>query len=216
MPETPKQEISRRVRGYPESVGPFFKSAFALTASLPEDVRKRLFDGIISEFERGQRRIDGAEVATITGLTSSDADQAAAVYSLIIGLLAESNASPAEFVEASKGFIFDPEHEQTVLAIATAICSHRDQIAATIKLARLSGAVLPSFAQLEIAIDVRLSIVGGSVETAVPVAVVHLDTDADHQEAWFQMTIADVEKVTEKFTKALGDLKVAQAVGSKK
>jgi hypothetical protein len=48
------------------------------------------------------------------------------------------------------------------------------------------------------------------IENAVPVALVHLDTDVSNRELWFQMTRGDVEAVIERLTRVLQQMDVAE------
>jgi hypothetical protein len=62
----------------------------------------------------------------------------------------------------------------------------------------------------DVTIDVRLRISDRSVKTGVPVAIVHIDTDAVNRELWLQLTRGDVEDTIKTLSQSLEDMKVAE------
>jgi hypothetical protein len=143
-----------------------------------------------------------------------DAERLASAYSIIIGLLSESEASAEQFAEAARNKLFNEEDELTAFTIATLACEHRDELKAGIERAQLAGAVLPSLIRFELEVDFRVRVSEGTIKTGVPIAVVHIDTDATAQEMWLQLSRGDVEDMIKKLNDTLESMNVAETLAS--
>lgn len=209
MAESPREELVRRLSEYPREPLTYFKNGFSIASRLSEDARKLVLPELLKNFKRGRRHVGGAALRVVTGLPAREAEQLAAVYSIIIGLLSESAATPADFVAAAKGILFDAEHEVVATSIADAICAQREEISTAITRAQLAGEVLPSLDTFEVVTDLRIRFAEGQIKTLVPVAIVHVDTDGPEQELWLQLSVGDIEEIVKKLSEALTELKEA-------
>ncbi len=98
-----------------------------------------------------------------------------------------------------------------MLLIAAAIRQRRDTFIRAQARARLSQAVLPSFRDLQLAVDVRVRTKGDAVSLAVPVAVGMLRTDIGApDQIWFQASKNDLERIASEVTRALRAIDAAQ------
>ncbi|HLW90272.1 MAG TPA: hypothetical protein VKS78_03080, partial [Roseiarcus sp.] len=188
MPDTPGEELARRLAGYPKDALSFFEKAFAAAASVPEETRRLIFNEVVENLKRGNRRLDGSVLGPLTHLSEREAERLASVYSVVIGLLSESSATPEDFVAHAKGVLFAPAQEDIAKLIATSVCEARPGIRGIVDRAQLAGEVLPSLYSFDIAIDVRVRVVDGKVQTFIPVAVMHIDSDVDDVDLFIQMT----------------------------
>ncbi|HET6246554.1 MAG TPA: hypothetical protein VFE47_02560 [Tepidisphaeraceae bacterium] len=117
---------------------------------------------------------------------------------------------------AAEAQIIGESAVKPVTLLATLLASDKAQIRQNMERARLGAAVLPSLSEFSVVIDVRLDFEkdmtgpSGEVGLAVPVAVVHLDTDSYNQEAWFQMTRPELENMIDRLQLALDRLKKAE------
>jgi hypothetical protein len=216
MAESPKEELARRIGEYPKEALPYFNQGFVSASKLSEETRRLVLAEVIASFKRGTRRLDGAALRPLTKLNDREVEQLASVYSLVIGLLSESSATTEDFIASAKGILFLPEQESTAQLIAASVCASRQEIRLTVDRAQLAGEILPSLFVFDIAVDIRIRVVDGEVKTFVPVAIVHLDTDADSEEVWFQMSRGDVEDTISKLTNALDDMKLAETMTPRK
>lgn len=215
MPESSAEQLARRVAGYPGEAFGFFKGGFAAAAALQESTRRQVLAEVIDNIRRGVRRLQGSALASVTGLSDRDSEQLASAYSLVIGLLADSSATPDEFVDAGKGKLFKDEHVEVAREVAAAICGARGEISSSIEKTQLAGQVLPSLSEFEATVDIRLKIVDGQVKLSVPVAVVHIDTDAGGQEIWIQLTRGDIDEVIKKLSECLDHMVIAENATSR-
>jgi hypothetical protein len=171
---------------------------------------------MISNFQRGTRRLDSSNLQEITGLSTSIAEQVASVYSLVIGLLSETTATPDEFVQAAVDKLFLEKDQIAARSIVAAVCEARGEINQTVARTQLAGEVLPSLYTFDVAVDLRVRVEKGSVVTSVPVAVLHIDTDADNHEIWLQLTKGDIDNLIRTLTKTLQDMQVAEGLAPPK
>ncbi|MGY2808686.1 hypothetical protein [Bradyrhizobium sp. USDA 4506] len=176
------EELEGRLSRYPQQALLFFQAGFSSAASLPEEARRHVLAEMISNFQRGTRRLDSSNLRKITGLSENGADQLATVYSLVIGLLSETTATPDEFIVAAENKVFLEKDRSVAKSIATEVCNARPKIQETVARTRLAGEVLPSLSTFDLSIDVRVRVENGAIGIAVPVAVVHIDTDADNRD----------------------------------
>jgi hypothetical protein len=146
--EAPKAELKRRIAEYPNEALSFFTEGFSVASKLSEEVRKQVLQSMIVSLKGGTRRVGGSNLPTVTGLGVRDSERLASAFSLMIGLLSESTATPEDFLSVAKGVLFLPEDEPAASAIANSICAQRQEINAGVQRAQLAGEVLPSFSAI--------------------------------------------------------------------
>jgi len=212
MPLDPREELKRRVDEFPDEALSYFNSNFTAIASLADEARNAALKMLLDALKRGQHRVDGSALRSISELSQRDAEKVASTYLLVVGLLTDSAATPEDFALVARGKLFREENERAALSLAQSICSQRDEISRAVQRAQLGGAVLPSLRKFEIATDVRLKISDGAVKNGVPVIVAHIDTDADRQELWVQLSQRDVEEIIRKMNECLKDMAIAESV----
>lgn len=203
---SPKDEVTRRLDSLPEAGRKFFRAAFGVASNVDQRRRAQILDQLISDFEQGRRDLNRADLKARTGLDENDAGSVISLFTLAIGLISETGASADDFIEAAKGIILDPPYEAVGMEVASLICAKRDQIKRTLAKAQLGHSVLPSLTGFQIAIDVRMRLENGAIVTKVPVAILHIDTDAVSQELWVQLSQADIEELLTKLRTAESDL----------
>jgi hypothetical protein len=212
VPESAVEELARRISDYPERSLPFFRGAFSIASTLADDVREKVLAELIESLRSGRRIFDGNQFIAATGLGERDAEQLASALSLVIGLISESSATPDEFVVAGRGRLFDAADEPVAKSIAISICDRRTEISEVVERAQLVASVLPSLAAFDIAVDLRLRFVDGTLRSSVPACVVRISTDTNSQEIWLQMSRGDLQDLIAKLTTALGDMDAAAAL----
>jgi hypothetical protein len=212
MAESPRDELARRVAEYPPEALSFFKEGLTVASALSEESRASVLKRVTASFRSGMRRLSAGMLRSIAKLSERDAEQLAYTYSVMIGLLLESAATPDDFIGSAKGFLFDSDQEAVARSIATSICTSRGEIQATVDRAQLAGEVLPSLFTFDLAVDVRLRIVDKELKTFVPVAILHLDTDVENQETWVQLSKGEVEEAIQKLTECLENLNLAETL----
>jgi hypothetical protein len=129
-------------------------------------------------------------------------------------LLSETTATPDDFVEAATGVIFLEGDRAVARSIASEVCDARSEITKTVARTQLAGEVLPSLYTFDVAIDLRVRVENKAIVASVPVAVLHIDTDAEDHEIWVQLTKGDIDNIIRTLTRALEDMQVAEGLTS--
>jgi len=210
MAETPREHLARRLADYPNVARGYFNAGFIAAARLSKDERDRVLAELVKSFQSGVREVSSSAIAQIASVEAKAADRIGLIYSITIGMLSETSATPEDFVATASGVLFEPAQQGVALEIATAICAHRDSIKAAVERAQLSGMVLPSLSAFEVAVDIRVRMSDGKITAAVPVTVAHIDTDGDRQELWVQLSTGDIENITKKLTDCLDEMRQAE------
>jgi hypothetical protein len=211
MPEA----LARRMATYPKEAMRFFDGGFASAASLSDDVRRQVLNHVIQNLKDGGRQVRGSLLAPVTNLSERESEQLASAYSLVIGLLVDSSATPEEFIEAGRGRLFTEQYEGIAKSIATAICAIRDEIKPILERAQLAGQVLPSLTGFDVALDVRVRVLDRTVANYVPIVVVHIGTDATSDDLWLQLSRSDIDDLITKLSDCLVQMDAAESFFSK-
>jgi len=118
----------------------------------------------------------------------------------------------SDFVQAGSGNIFEAGCEPTASAIADFVISKRAALDKAMARRRLANAVLPSLAVFEVTVDLRIRFEEGKVQEFVPVALAHIDTDADNTELWLQLSRADIMVIIDKLNKCMNEMALAEDI----
>jgi hypothetical protein len=91
------------------------------------------------------------------------------------------------------------------------VASYGPQIATVLRKATLTDQVLPSFMNMSVAVDLRIGFTEGRVDVAVPIVLIHIDTDGDNQELWFQCSKQQMLLIKDDIEAALKKMEAAEA-----
>ena len=106
----------------------------------------------------------------------------------------EAEVSPSAIVSAFvDSRLLDAGAKQPVEMILARFFNDRAKIDATYRRASVADRLLPSLENFELDIDVRFDFEKQEIALAVPVVLARIDTDAPHEEIWFQMTKSQAE-----------------------
>ena len=112
-----------------------------------------------------------------------------------------------EFVKAGA---LETGDRTAVLRFASAVASRRGTFKQVMDRSRLASEVLPSLLEFESTVDIRLGFEKGRVAVFMPVALLHIDTDAQGQEVWLQLTRLQLEKIAEDLQETLKQMVEAE------
>lgn len=133
-----------------------------------------------------------------------------------VPLLGNSGTVEEFTAAATKVEILTPDLVDKLLPFFQVVIQEQPLLARAIRRASLPGQVLPSFTDFEIAIDVRIAFEDHGVYESVPVAIVHIDTDASGGEIWFQASKAQMERLKSSVDTAIKRMELAEAWAQKK
>jgi hypothetical protein len=97
-----------------------------------------------------------------------------------------------------------------MLPFCELVVSQRAGVRQLLTRSQLSAVVLPVLTSFDITVDIRLGFEEGQVATALPVAVVHMDTDSAGQEVWFQINQRQLERTIKDLNNALKEIQEAE------
>ena len=212
MSENNIEELKAQFALYPDEARRFFRSGFDVASRLSVNDRKTALAEFLSHALRGKRLGSGISLSPIPGLNKREMDQLAATFSVVVGILTDSNATARDFSDAATGNLFDEQHSEAAMSLATLVCEQRAALSTALQKAQLSGSVLPSLEQFNLAVDLRLKIAEGVVRTSVPVVVAYISTDVDGKSLGFQMTKTDVEEMINKLQEISEAIKTAETL----
>jgi hypothetical protein len=203
--------LSREIADYPDRAKAAARHGFEIVSGVTEADRTKAVESMLFSFERGAGTIDTELLSNqIPSLTRRDAGRVITALSISIAFLTQNAVTAAEFVQAASGNLFDADCEPTVSAIADVVISRRATLDKAMARQRLATVVLPSLAEFEVTVDLRIRVENGQVQEFVPVALAHIDTDANNNEFWFQMSRADIDMLLDKLTNCAKEMDLGE------
>ena len=208
--------LSREIADFPDRAKEAARQGFEIVNGLSETERATAVELMFSSFERGGGSIDTELLSNaIPSLTRRDAGRVMTALSFSFALLTQNVVTAAEFVQAGSGNLFDPTCEPTAAAIADIVISRRAALDRAMARNQLANAVLPSLARFDVTVDLRIRFENEKLQEFVPVALAHIDTDADNTEFWFQMSRADITVLLDKLTKCAREMELGDQLLNK-
>ena len=116
-----------------------------------------------------------------------------------------------EFItSAVKAGIIPQNLVSKIQPFVDAVVAEKAQIGRVMRRAALPAQVLPYMSNFEVAVDIRLAFEEEAVLEAVSVAIVHIDTDANSEEIWFQASIQQMRKLKSDVELAIKRMEAAE------
>jgi hypothetical protein len=201
--------LDSEIASLPASMRSALVSGYRLAATLDEGEWRRAVESVIRDAERTGGTFDLETLAETLSIPERDARRVLSGISATVAVLTQTGASADEFVDlAKKGTL--PEASVRAASIASElIVTAREELERSFARRRLAAAVLPSLDSFEVTVDLRLKIADGRVEDFVPVALVHIDSDAVDHELWLQLTLDDVSSMIKKLEDARDQMGIA-------
>jgi hypothetical protein len=126
-------------------------------------------------------------------------------------LSAHPECTPEQFVDVlQQAGIVDSAQVTVALKLAETVIAERPELTEEFEKGALGNVVLPSVRRLETSVDVRLSTSDTGVITAVPVVLMMLDTNAEGQVLWCQMSKQELNAMIAKLNRAKKDVETAE------
>jgi hypothetical protein len=208
--------LLREIDDFPDRAKAAARQGFEIANGLSETDRAKALELMFSSFARGGGSIDTELLANeIPSLTRRDAGRVMTALSLSFALLTQNAVTAAEFVQAGSGNLFDTACNPTASAVADIVISRRPTLDKAMARSRLANAVLPSLTRFDVAVDLRIRFENGKAQEFVPVALAHIDTDADNTEIWFQLSRADITMLLEKLSTCARDMELGEELLNK-
>lgn len=205
--------LSDVLSGMPRGFKELARRGFAVLADLDQQYYAAVLRAAVTSLESKDAPLDDLEKHL--NLSKNDLSSLFASSMLIIPLLGEGGSAD-EFANAAMKVDLIPANLlPKIKPFIETVVSERTQIARAIRRAALPSQVLPFLSSIEVVVDMRLSFEEGRVLDGVPVALFHIDTDADNEEIWFQASRRQLERMKSDIDEALGQMDVAETWGRK-
>jgi hypothetical protein len=209
-----QQTLSDLIAELPSGILPRINRGFLVFSDLAESAQRDAVEKFLQSFEQSST-LEDDWLAEVTSISSADALALLTALSVAVGLLSQTSVSATEFVEAGRGILFGEGQVSAASAAARLVIEERPRLQKTIKNRALSAETMPSLERFDVSIDLRLSFGReNQILAGVPVAIVHIDTDAE-PELFLQMSKGDVEMVVGKLRRVLDRMNEAEKVFAK-
>jgi hypothetical protein len=194
----------------PSGLKDYVRDGFAVLSRLPpqnfDEVRRVTLEAVEAGGSVGE-----AGLAARIDIKMADVRSLLAATSLFATFLLSRDENIVQLVAAAiEAKLIRTEDSPAVLVFYEAIERDRPALKETVERSRTLTSVLPSLLELEITVDMRLGFGKGRLDFATPIALVHLDTDAQGQEIWLQLTKKQVERVVNELQDALRKMEEAE------
>jgi hypothetical protein len=209
------EQVNAAIEDMPEHVRRSVRAGFRNASALPAEERRKFLTYFAQTMSEGSASVDIEALAEDTNIDVRRAAPILTAVSVLVGLLTRGKLSVEQFVAEGRERLFSQEDEPTVKELATSVFQGAAIWEQTLGHRALATRTLPALDTFEISVDLRLRFKAEEVVDTVSVALVHLDTDANNQELWFQMTRGDVENVIQKLQKTLQQMAAAEKLVAK-
>ena len=202
--------LTRLPRGFRDQA----EKGLLVLAGIPSQHYQEIVSGVIVALESKKAPFEGYQERF--GIQGTDIGYLFAASMLVVPMLAESS-KPEEFLDvAVKTRLIDQSLSPRLEPFVNAVLSQRSVIVKAIKRSALPAQVLPFFSDIEIAVDMRFGFAGDEIDEAVPVALVHIDTDAEVQEIWFQCSKHQLLQLKDDIDEALKKMEAVERAWGKR
>jgi len=203
--------IQRKLDDLPEDARALLATALPRLATLQEDRWSKLaefaMDGSFSGYA-----FDPARASVDLGVSVEDARllvNAAGFLSAISTVSVDADASV--IVETLAGVdLLAPDSGAAIFRFVEFLIDNREAIAEDYERSALANSVLPTLQRFDTNVDVRLSKMTAKRTRVAPVVVACVDTDAEGQIIWFQMSKGQVRRIVSQLEGVLKQLELAE------
>jgi hypothetical protein len=207
----PRGHPGDRFSNMPSGIKAFIRDGFSVLAKVPPTKMGDLFQVVLGSIEYGSV-VDESEAQAKLGITKDDARPLLAAVSLVASTLSSKDETADELIEElAKAGALDPVNRPAALKFAFEVVAKRTVVHQTFERSQLASRVLPSLDDFEATVDVRLGFDKNRIAFSVPVALVHIDTDARGQELWLQLSKRQIQKIIGDLQDTLEKMSVAEA-----
>ena len=201
----PGRGLSSTLTGMPPPLKEIVKRGFSSISQMTPEALDKLRP-LAKEALQGPESALSGEFPSL-GIDAESVRFAVAAAGFLTTLVA-GGSSVKEILDTLPTVLEEPLAPQVVSLINT-FGTETQELRSLYQKFRLSHATLPSFRKLEVSVDVRVDFQEDGTSIALPVAIAYLDTDATHQELWFQMSESQVSSLIEQLEKVRENLKRA-------
>ena len=194
----------------PAPVRSFVRDGFDILARVPEKSFDDLRTAVIESVHSGSAIKEG-DLPTRLGVSAEDTRVLLGSMSLIASMVSAREITADEFVISAVNVkLIGPQNKQAAHSFISAILRDRTALKRSIEQSSAASEVLPSLLDFEVTVDLRLAFEKNAVRDSIPVALVHIDTDAMSEELWFQANKRQLERLIKELEDAVQKMEQAE------
>jgi len=196
----------------PAQIKSLLGRGFKVLRSLPAESVRSLAREARESIGRTQE-FDVSTIAKRLGLGDNEVADALSAAAFLTVVVVLEDVDVDSFIEDSiRAGVLAQGESVAIKALAQELVGNRDQLKTRIEQQDIANRVLPSFLAFDTTLEIRLDFKDDRVSSLVPVAIVHLDTDASHMEVWFQMSKDQVERLSSDLQALLKKIEQAETL----
>jgi hypothetical protein len=203
--ERPVDLLSRMPRAFKDQA----EKGFVVLAEVSKQHYAELLRAVVVTLESKKPPLEDLE--KILKLSPNELSALFAAAMLTVPLLGQGINSEEFFTSAVKAGIIQQNLISKIQPFVDTVIAESAQIGRVIRRAALPAQVLPYMSDVEVVVDLRLAFEAEAVLEAVPVAIVHIDTDANGEEIWFQASIQQMRQLKDDVEEAIKRMEAAEA-----
>jgi hypothetical protein len=188
------------------------EKGFVVLADLSKQYYAELLRAVVVTIESNQPPLE--ELEKNLKIPIKDLSSLFAAAMLTVPILGRGINAEEFITSAVKARMIPQDLVSKIQPFVDTVVAERRQIERILRRAALPVQVLPSMSGVEVVVDLRLAFEEGAVLEAVPVAIVHIDTDANGEEVWFQASLNQMRELKSNVEKAITQMEAAEAWGT--
>ncbi|WP_258127511.1 hypothetical protein [Achromobacter anxifer] len=208
--------IQRKLSDLPDEARSLLASALPRLQILQEDRWSKLAEFALEGSFSGYA-FDPAKAGEELGVSVDDARllfNAAGFLTAISTVFGDADASV--IIETLIGVdILTPQSGGEILRFVGFLIENRESITEDYERSALANSVLPTLQRFDTNVDLRLSKATAKRIRTAPVVVACVDTDAEGQIIWFQMSKGQVKRIMTQLEGVLKQLELAESISGK-
>lgn len=200
------------VESMPNGLRAFLSEGFSALGELESSKLPDLLDLTLDSIERPEQDGLADAGAQSLGVPPHVFPRLFSATGIFVSTLVTREEPAAEILEALvENGLVKQNDRKALQRLAELVEARSEAIRSLFDRASLSREVLPSYYSFDTAVEVRVKIRDGQVVGRVPVLVAHLDTDAQEQEVWLQLTKDQATGMAKKLSKAAEEMEIVEA-----
>ena len=197
----------------PDSIRGQFALGLKTISKLSDEQLRELLEILIESFA-SRAPVQETDVSVRFKTSPEEAVGLVTTSSITAATLSTREDTVDQFVDAqSKAqWIGDGKTSEAAARLGRITVANRDRLKDALARSRLGAESLPVLTQFEATIDIRPNFdkESNQITFAVPIAILHIDTDAEGQEVRFQLTKRELEKMSNDVKDALKRMEEAE------
>ncbi len=189
------------------------EKGFVVLSDIPKQNYAEVLQAVIATLESKKPPLDDLEKSL--KLSKGDLSSLFAAAMLTVPILGEGGNAEEFVSSAVKSGLIKETLVPKIQPFIDTIVSQKAVIGRAIRRASLPSQVFPSFSSIEVAVDLRIGFEDQKVVDAVPVAIVHIDTDTNGDEMWFQCSKHEMLQLKSEIEDAVKRMEAAESWGNR-